>query len=178
MTYEIAPSTERDAIAVGEPSLPHTVPRFGGSAGVATTLDEVLHVRIRRSKGWVSLRLRDLWEYRELLYFLTWRDIKVRYKQTALGAAWAILQTDHRGVQPVLRSAGTGPVGRPGLADLQLRGLPPRTFSAHALAHSSHQSCWQYEPDQQGSTRRARVGDHLRHGSGHDGLLPALAKSG
>jgi lipopolysaccharide transport system permease protein len=40
----------------------------------------------------VSLKLRDLWEYRELLYFLTWRDIKVRYKQTALGAAWAVLQ--------------------------------------------------------------------------------------
>jgi lipopolysaccharide transport system permease protein len=40
----------------------------------------------------VSLKLHELWEYRELLYFLTWRDIKVRYKQTALGAAWAIIQ--------------------------------------------------------------------------------------
>jgi lipopolysaccharide transport system permease protein len=40
----------------------------------------------------VSLKLHELWEYRELLYFLTWRDIKVRYKQTALGASWAILQ--------------------------------------------------------------------------------------
>jgi lipopolysaccharide transport system permease protein len=49
-------------------------------------------LRIQRSRGWVSLRLRELWEYRELLYFLVWRDIKVRYKQTALGAAWAILQ--------------------------------------------------------------------------------------
>src|SRR5437773_1505583 len=48
--------------------------------------------RIRPSKGWVSLRLDEVWEYRELLYFLTWRDIKVRYKQTALGAAWAIIQ--------------------------------------------------------------------------------------
>ena len=47
---------------------------------------------IEPSKGWVSLRLRELWEYRELLYFLIWRDIKVRYKQTALGAAWAIIQ--------------------------------------------------------------------------------------
>ncbi len=47
---------------------------------------------IRPSQGWVSLRLKELWEYRELLYFLTWRDIKVRYKQTALGAAWAIIQ--------------------------------------------------------------------------------------
>lgn len=47
---------------------------------------------IRPSRGWVSLKLRELWEYRELFYFLTWRDIKVRYKQTALGAAWAIIQ--------------------------------------------------------------------------------------
>ena len=47
---------------------------------------------IRPSRGWVSLDLRDLWRYRELLYFLTWRDIKVRYKQTIFGAAWAILQ--------------------------------------------------------------------------------------
>ena len=47
---------------------------------------------ISPSKGWVSLKLDELWEYRELLYFLTWRDIKVRYKQTVLGAAWAIIQ--------------------------------------------------------------------------------------
>jgi lipopolysaccharide transport system permease protein len=49
-------------------------------------------VVIRPSRNWVALNLRDLWAYRELLYFLTWRDIKVRYKQTVLGAAWAILQ--------------------------------------------------------------------------------------
>jgi lipopolysaccharide transport system permease protein len=47
---------------------------------------------IRPPSGWASIGLRELWEYRELLYFLTWRDIKVRYKQTALGAAWAIIQ--------------------------------------------------------------------------------------
>jgi lipopolysaccharide transport system permease protein len=47
---------------------------------------------IRPAEAWTSIGLRELWEYRELLYFLTWRDIKVRYKQTALGAAWAIIQ--------------------------------------------------------------------------------------
>jgi len=47
---------------------------------------------VKPSKGWISLRLDELWQYRELLYFLAWRDIKVRYKQTALGAAWAIIQ--------------------------------------------------------------------------------------
>jgi lipopolysaccharide transport system permease protein len=49
-------------------------------------------LRIEPSRGWVALRVKELWEYRELLYFLVWRDIKVRYKQTALGAAWAVLQ--------------------------------------------------------------------------------------
>ena len=47
---------------------------------------------IRPSKGWSAVELAPLWEYRELLYFLIWRDIKVRYKQTVLGAAWAIIQ--------------------------------------------------------------------------------------
>ena len=47
---------------------------------------------VKPSKGWISLKLRELWEYRELLYFMAWRDIKVRYKQTVLGAAWAIIQ--------------------------------------------------------------------------------------
>jgi len=53
---------------------------------------DVAFLRIRPSRGWTSLGLRELWAYRELLYFLTWRDIKVRYKQTALGAAWAVIQ--------------------------------------------------------------------------------------
>lgn len=48
--------------------------------------------RIGQSKGWVPLRLSELWAYRELLYFFVWRDIKVRYKQTFLGASWAIIQ--------------------------------------------------------------------------------------
>ena len=47
---------------------------------------------IEPPRGWEGLELRDLWRYRGLLYFLTWRDVKVRYKQTLLGAAWAVLQ--------------------------------------------------------------------------------------
>ena len=46
---------------------------------------------IRPPKGWISLNLRDLWLYRELITFLTWRDILVRYKQTLLGASWAVI---------------------------------------------------------------------------------------
>jgi lipopolysaccharide transport system permease protein len=66
------------------------------SAGEArsprVTLPEQPVVSIRSSRKWVALNLQDIWAYRELLYFLTWRDVKVRYKQTALGAAWAIIQ--------------------------------------------------------------------------------------
>ena len=49
-------------------------------------------LKIAPAKAWPSIDLGELWDYRELLYFLTWRDLKVRYKQTALGAAWAIIQ--------------------------------------------------------------------------------------
>ena len=49
-------------------------------------------VRIEPTQGWLDLQLADVWAYRELLYFFVWRDIKVRYKQTAIGAAWAVLQ--------------------------------------------------------------------------------------
>jgi len=47
---------------------------------------------VRPRKGWVALNLQELWHYRELLYFLVWRNIKVRYKQTLLGASWALIQ--------------------------------------------------------------------------------------
>lgn len=56
----------------------------------ANKQDEVIF--LKPSRGWTSLKLMDIWRYRELVYFLIWRDIKVRYKQTALGAAWAIIQ--------------------------------------------------------------------------------------
>jgi lipopolysaccharide transport system permease protein len=59
---------------------------------VTGTTAEPAVVVIRPSTGWVALNLAELWAYRELLFFLVWRDVKVRYKQTALGAAWAILQ--------------------------------------------------------------------------------------
>lgn len=49
-------------------------------------------VVIEPSKGWIPINLRDLWHYRDLLYILTMRDIKVRYKQTVLGATWAVIQ--------------------------------------------------------------------------------------
>jgi lipopolysaccharide transport system permease protein len=58
----------------------------------ASSLPDEPLVVIEASKSWVPLNLSDLWAYRELFYFLMWRDIKVRYKQTALGVVWAIIQ--------------------------------------------------------------------------------------
>ena len=49
-------------------------------------------VIIRPTRGWVPVNLRELWAYRELLYFLVWRDLKVRYKQTVLGVVWVVIQ--------------------------------------------------------------------------------------
>lgn len=81
--------------------------------------------RIEASKGWVALRLGDLWEYRELLYFLVWRDVKVRYKQTLLGGAWAV-------IQPLLTMVVFSIFfGR--LAKLPSEGLPYPIFAFTAL---------------------------------------------
>ncbi|MCB2213815.1 ABC transporter permease [bacterium] len=57
-----------------------------------TTPTETPVIYLRPSKGWLSIDFKELWRYRELIYFLTWRDIKVRYKQAVLGVAWAVLQ--------------------------------------------------------------------------------------
>jgi homopolymeric O-antigen transport system permease protein len=95
---------------------------------------------IRPSRGWVSLNLGEIWAYRELLYFLVWRDLKVRYKQTVLGAAWAILQ-------PVLTMlVFTVVFGR--LAKVPTGGVPypifvftallPWQLFAHALTESGN----------------------------------------
>ena len=62
------------------------------AVGYEPTINKEVVVRIRPNSGWASLKLGELWRYRELLYFFVWRDLKVRYKQTILGAAWAILQ--------------------------------------------------------------------------------------
>jgi lipopolysaccharide transport system permease protein len=77
------------------------------------------------SGGWASLKLRELWEYRELVYFLTWRDVKVRYKQAALGVAWAV-------VQPVTTMVIFSLIfGQ--LAKLPSDGIPYPVFSFAAL---------------------------------------------
>lgn len=68
-----------------------TVSNSGSNAGPVPGPAAAVTV-IKPTKGWVPVDLHELWEYRDLLYFFTWRDIKIRYKQTLLGFAWAILQ--------------------------------------------------------------------------------------
>jgi lipopolysaccharide transport system permease protein len=111
------------------------------TAGGAVASPPSLPVRVyRKRRGWIPLDWRELWEFRELLFFLTWRDVMVRYKQTALGAAWAVLQ-------PALTMViFTLIFGR--LAKLPSDGFPypifvyagllPWTFFANAVTTSSN----------------------------------------
>ncbi len=97
-------------------------------------------VLIVPSSGWVSLHLRDLWEYRELLYFLTWREIKVRYKQTALGAAWAIIQPVFTMLVFSLFFGRLARIPSDGVPYplFSLAALVPWTFFANGLSQSSN----------------------------------------
>jgi len=97
-------------------------------------------VVIQPSRSWKLVSLKDLWAYRELLFFLTWRDVKVRYKQTALGAAWAILQPLFMMLIFTLffgRLAGVGSSGIP-YPLFALAGLVPWTFFSNAITTSGN----------------------------------------
>jgi lipopolysaccharide transport system permease protein len=97
-------------------------------------------VVIQPSKKWSLLSLKDIWAYRELLFFLTWRDVKVRYKQTALGAAWAILQPLFMMIIFTIffgRLAGVASSGIP-YPLFALAGLVPWTFFSNAITASGN----------------------------------------
>ena len=97
-----------------------------------------MRTEIVPSSGWQPINLRELWRFRELLYFLIWRDVKVRYKQTVLGAAWAVLQpammmlvfTIFLGVMAKVPSA-SDPV-------FVYSGMLPWTFFATAMANAGN----------------------------------------
>lgn len=95
---------------------------------------------IEPATGWAPLDIREVWRFRELLYFLVWRDVKVRYKQTALGAAWAIVQPFFTMVIFSLffgRLAGMSSDGVP-YPVFSFAALVPWTFFANALIQSSN----------------------------------------
>jgi lipopolysaccharide transport system permease protein len=102
--------------------------------------DSVIVTRIQPAKGWVGIHFRELWHFRDLLYFLIWRDLKVRYKQTALGAAWAVIQPFFTMVVFSIffgRLAGVPSDGLP-YPLFAFAGLVPWTFFSNALAQSSN----------------------------------------
>jgi len=106
-----------------------------------------IHVKeriIEPTHGWVNLQLRELWEFRELLYFFTWRDIKVRYKQTILGASWAIIQPFFT---MVIFSLFFG-----SLAQIPSDGIPYPIFSYTALVP------WQFFASGLGQAANSLVG--------------------
>src|SRR5450759_5096826 len=82
-------------------------------------------VRIEPPRGWLELRLHEVWQYRELLYFFVWRDVKVRYKQTVIGIAWVVLQP--------LMTMGVFTIFFGRLAKLPSDGLPYPVFYFTAL---------------------------------------------
>jgi len=97
-------------------------------------------VVIQPSKRWNLLSFKDIWAYRELLFFLTWRDVKVRYKQTALGAAWAILQPLFMMVIFTIffgRLAGVQSAGIP-YPVFALAALVPWTFFSNSITASGN----------------------------------------
>jgi lipopolysaccharide transport system permease protein len=97
-------------------------------------------LRIAPSEGWVSLKLLEFWDYRELLYFLIWRDIKVRYKQTALGASWAIIQPVFTMLVFSLFFGHLGKIPSDGIPYpiFAFAALVPWTFFANGLGQSSN----------------------------------------
>lgn len=97
-------------------------------------------IRLQRSNGWRALNLKELWRYRELLYFLSWRDIKVRYKQTILGVAWAVIQPLLTMVVFTLFFGKLGKMPSDGIPYpiFAYTALVPWTFFANGLTQSSN----------------------------------------
>jgi lipopolysaccharide transport system permease protein len=119
--------------------LPPTVEELPARLDPSAALPEEPLVVIEPSNSWISLDLPELWRNRELLYFLVWRDIKIRYKQTFLGAIWALLQPAFMMLIFTLvfgRLAGvSGGIPYPLFA---LAGLVPWTFFANAVSNSGN----------------------------------------
>jgi homopolymeric O-antigen transport system permease protein len=97
-------------------------------------------VVIQPAHGWIPVNLSEVWKYRELLYFLTWRDIKVRYKQTVLGAAWAIIQPFFTMVVFSVFFGRLARIPSDGVPYpiFSYAALVPWTFFAQGLTHASN----------------------------------------
>jgi len=102
--------------------------------------EDIQVMRIAPSRGWVALQLKEVWAYRELLYFMIWRDVKVRYKQTALGAAWAIIQPVFTMIVFSLFFGRLGKIPSDGIPYplFSYAALVPWAFFSHGLSQASN----------------------------------------
>lgn len=109
-------------------------------SSVLKKLPEKPIVVIEPSRGWVPINLRDLWSYRDLLYILTMRDIKVRYKQTVLGVAWAVIQPLFTMIIFTIFFGGLAGISSDNVPYplFALAGLIPWTFFSNAVANSGN----------------------------------------
>jgi len=134
-------TTTSQTAGVIKPTKPPCSPELDSdSRSSIPALPDTPLVTIEPGKNWGARELRDIWAYRDLLYFLTWRDVKVRYKQTALGVAWAVLQ-------PLLtmviftfffgRLAGV-PSDNVPYPIFAYAGLLPWTFFSNAISNSGN----------------------------------------
>ena len=105
-----------------------------------TAAGDLPTIVIEGRRGWQPINVRELWDFRELLYFLTWRDVKVRYKQTLLGAAWAVLQP---AMMMVVFTVFFGRMAKVSSGDLPYPvfaylGLVPWTFFATSISNAGN----------------------------------------
>lgn len=105
-----------------------------------TAPSEISTVRVQPGRDSISQTLAEVWEYRELLYFLVWRDVKIRYKQTVLGAMWAVLQPALAMVVFTIFFGNLANVGSDGLPYplFSFASLVPWTFFAQGLSQSAN----------------------------------------
>lgn len=139
-TRERAPSLTPATAANSSSSSPEV-----GASAESHTSPPVAHpaqylVTIEATRSWVPLNLGDLWAYRELLYFMTWRDLKVRYKQTALGIGWVVMQPL---LTTLIFSVFLGKLARLNSDDIPypifvFAGLLPWTFFSGAVTNSGN----------------------------------------
>jgi lipopolysaccharide transport system permease protein len=114
-----------------QPGLPHQA---------SESLPDKPLITIERSKSWSAAEFRDLWAYRELLYFLMWRDLKVRYKQTVIGVAWIVMQPLMTTLifTVFLGMLARVPFDGPSYPLFVFVGLMPWTFFSNALNSSAY----------------------------------------
>jgi lipopolysaccharide transport system permease protein len=130
--------SEKASLSVSQ--LPDAAASVPEEVYTCAQLPETPLIKIRVNRRWAAIELREIWTHRELLYFLVWRDLKVRYKQTVLGASWVILQ-------PVLMTLvfavflgkiARFPSDRIPYVLFLYAGLLPWTFFSNAVSSSSH----------------------------------------